>query len=68
MIGAGIWTVAASDGFMHRVGYDFLNYVEIEDDWKNFPNPPVEESIILPVDDLGVIFSNPLSPKEQQND
>lgn len=40
-IGGQIWEIHLTDaGLIQRVKYDFIPFLEIKDDWKNYPTPP----------------------------
>lgn len=56
-IGGQIWTITLTDsGRIHRVKYEFIPYSEIENDWRNWPQPP-DVSVIAEPDELEVIFN-----------
>jgi hypothetical protein len=46
-IGGAIFKVRLTDnGLVQRVGYDFIPFLEVQDDWMNFPAPGREEAYV----------------------
>lgn len=55
-IGGQIWDVTTEDDEIRRVGYTFISYPEIYDDWKNWPVPS-DDDILGETDEVEILFS-----------
>lgn len=57
-IGGAIFKVRLTDGgLIQRVEYTFIPFTEITDDWRNWPVPPLEDSVMEEPSKVEVLFS-----------